>query len=358
MTRKSIELSLRDLRQHAISASLFKPTTLKQAVERLGFIQADPIRSPARAQDLILRHRVRDYRIGDLENNYPALKLEEDFLYAYGFMPPSTWRLLHPRLERELNPTEQRVLAIVTHNKRIHPRELEAYLGATRERNDWGGFSKATTRSLQSLHYQGLLRVAERENGIRLYELATRQPEQIEPDERLRQLVLLIASLFGPLSDRSLRVFVQQLGRAAPTLDGKRSIVTRLLETNDLTSAVVDRVRYVWPATHLTGNRPNETVRFLTPFDPLVLDRQRFGHFWDWSYRFEAYTPPAKRQLGYYAMPMLWRDDIVGWVNVSNQEGNLIVEPGFKKDISTDVAFDREFEAEVERIRLFLQKRL
>jgi uncharacterized protein len=91
-----MKLTLQHLRQHAISTSLFRPTSLRKAIERLGFVQADPIRSPARAQDLILRHRVRDYQTGDLEQHYFSLNLEEDFLYAYGFMPRSTWALLHP----------------------------------------------------------------------------------------------------------------------------------------------------------------------------------------------------------------------------------------------------------------------
>src|SRR5688572_18984159 len=65
------------LRAHAIAHSLFPATGLEHAVERLGFVQADPIRAPARAQDLILRQRVRDYRAGDLERRFGALDLEE-----------------------------------------------------------------------------------------------------------------------------------------------------------------------------------------------------------------------------------------------------------------------------------------
>lgn len=59
--------TLDDLRRHAVARTLFKPTTLMTAIRRLGFVQADPIRAPARAQDLTLRHRVKDYRAGDLE---------------------------------------------------------------------------------------------------------------------------------------------------------------------------------------------------------------------------------------------------------------------------------------------------
>ena len=59
-------VTLDDLRRFAVTRSLFAPTTLKRAVQKLGFVQADPIRAPARAQDLTLRHRVRNYRAGDL----------------------------------------------------------------------------------------------------------------------------------------------------------------------------------------------------------------------------------------------------------------------------------------------------
>ena len=68
------------------SRSLFPPTTLKRALEKLGFVQADPIRAPARAQDLTLRHRVKGYRAGDLERRYATLGVEEDVFINYGFV--------------------------------------------------------------------------------------------------------------------------------------------------------------------------------------------------------------------------------------------------------------------------------
>src|SRR5436309_15861799 len=86
-----------DLRRYAIARSLFAPTTLTRALERLGFVQADPIRAPARAQDLTLRHRVKDYRAGDLERQYTKLGIEEDYFVVYGFVPRSVQALMHPR---------------------------------------------------------------------------------------------------------------------------------------------------------------------------------------------------------------------------------------------------------------------
>src|SRR5580692_9308792 len=88
------------LRRYAIARSLFPPTTLGRAIRKLGFVQADPIRAPARAQDLMLRHRVTGYRAGDLERHYPRLELEEDFFVNYGFLPRAHSALMHPRTPR------------------------------------------------------------------------------------------------------------------------------------------------------------------------------------------------------------------------------------------------------------------
>ena len=356
-----MKVTLRDLKQHAIRSSLFSPATLGRAVNRLGFVQADPIRSPARAQDLILRHRVIGYRVGDLDRRYRSLKLEEDYLYAYGFMPLTTWKLLHPRGQRTLTDTEQRVLDIVNKSRRIHPRELEAHLGRTREINAWGGYSKATTRGLEMLHYLGLIRIAGRENGIKLYERAGDLVHEAEsPEERLRQLVLLIARILAPVPESSLRGALLHLRRATGDLPGRKSALGKLLKTGELDSAEVAGVRYLWPAGPLKRGEPEEAVRFLAPFDPVVWDRGRFEHFWNWAYRFEAYTPPAKRKLGYYAMPLLWRQDVIGWVNVSKREvsaqgGEVTIHAGYVRGRPpAEKAFRIAFEEEAERMRMFL----
>src|SRR5882762_7361785 len=90
-------ITLDDLRRFAVARSLFKPTTLKCALDRLGFVQAGPIRAPARAQDWILRHRVKNYHAGDLERLYPRLGIEEDFFLVYGFLTKPIQELMHPR---------------------------------------------------------------------------------------------------------------------------------------------------------------------------------------------------------------------------------------------------------------------
>ena len=109
---------------------------LKARAEYVCFVQADPIRSPARAQDLILRHRVHGYRAGDLERQYASLEVEEDYLYAYGFLSKPVWQLLHPRKTPPLRALEKKVLETVTRLGEAHPRALESHLGKRRHGDD------------------------------------------------------------------------------------------------------------------------------------------------------------------------------------------------------------------------------
>ena len=200
--------TLKTLRRHAVAQSLFAPTTLQAAIDRLGFVQADPIRSPARAQDLILRHRVRAYRAGDLERQYASLDAEEDFLYAYGFLSRRVWRLLHPRKMTAMRRLEKKVWDTVRVLGETHPRALEAHLGKRRMVNAWGGYSKATTNALEWLHWRGVLRIARRESGIRVYQPVPFPADEQDPTERLQQLVRVLANIFAPSPEKSLQTVI------------------------------------------------------------------------------------------------------------------------------------------------------
>ncbi len=90
-------ITLDDLRRFTVARNFPKASTLNNALQRMGFVQADPIRAPARAQDLIMRHRVKDYRAGDLERRYTQLDIEEDFFVNYGYVTRSLQALMHPR---------------------------------------------------------------------------------------------------------------------------------------------------------------------------------------------------------------------------------------------------------------------
>ena len=343
--------TLKTLRRHAVAQSLFAPTTLQAAIDRLGFVQADPIRSPARAQDLILRHRVRSYRAGDLERQYASLDVEEDYLYAYGFLSRRVWRLLHPRKMTAMRRFEKTVWDTVLSLGETHPRALEAHLGKRRMVNAWGGYSKATTNALEWLHWRGLLRIARRESGIRVYKPAPPPAYSEHPTERLRQVVRVLATMFAPSPEKRLQTVIaryRDLGKTREALDD-------LIRTGEFRREIVDGVSYVWPVGHRVPSDVPRKVRFLAPFDPVVWDRRRFEHLWGWPYRFEAYTPAANRVRGYYAMPLLWGDSIPGWANARVEDSTLHVDVGFVGKRPSGGEFTRALDAEIARLESFLK---
>ena len=357
-------LTLDHLRRYAIARSLFKPTTLMRAIEKLGFVQADPIRAPARAQDLTLRHRVIGYRAGELERRYPRLALEEDFFVNYGFLPRAHHALMHPRDARlAWTPTRwkqaQAVREFIAARGAVHPREVDAHFAHGKTTNWFGGSSNASTQLLDGMHYRGLLRVARRDGGTRVY--AVREDavpvDKSAIDARLDALIDLIVRKYAPLPDASLGQLVSYLGRGVPQWNEARKPAL-LRARQHLQRARVEGVDWLWPADERAESRrwkPDEQVRLLTPFDPVVWDRRRFELLWGWAYRFEAYTPAPRRKLGYYALPLLWRDRVIGWGNLSASTGALHAQLHYVDgEAPRDTAFKDALEAELARMRVFL----
>jgi uncharacterized protein YcaQ len=363
-------ITLDDLRRFATARSLFPPTTLKRALHKLGFVQADPIRAPARAQDLMLRHRVKGYRAGDLERLYPKLGIEEDFFVVYGFVTRSIQSLMHPRSDTGV-PAESRqpwpaarrkqaqlLLEFVRERGAVHPREVDDHFSHGTVRNYWGGSSNATTHLLDAMHYGGMLRVVRRESGIRLYaahQHGLEPTHEAERHARIDALADVAIRIYAPLPGACLSDLVRRLRFAVPQWHGElKSALQRAKQR--LSHTRVDGVDWYWPADEdPAGCAPPDTVRLLTPFDPVVWDRDRFELLWGWVYRFEAYTPAPKRKRGYYALPLLWRDRVIGWANLSVKNGELASEFGYvDSHPPRDRAFKRELEAELDRVRAFL----
>ena len=331
-----ISLTLPDLKRYAIARSLFTPTSLARAITRLGFVQADPIRSPARAQDLTLRHRVKNYRAGDLERLYPKLQVEEDFFVNYGFLTPDLHALMHPRVPKNVWTPEQHarsmeVLAFIKNRGVVHPHDVEEQFLHGKARNWFGGSSNVSTQLLDAMHYRGLLRVARREGGTRLYEAREQAAAPPDPDKALDALIDTVTAKYAPLPSASLGQLLTLLSGGAPQWKHLKAAAFKRAQER-LPCCVVDGVSWYWPVGENPASRrwqTDDAVRLLAPFDPVVWDRRRFELFWGWAYRFEAYTPAAKRVRGYYAMPLLWRDQVIGWANITRQDARMQAQFGY-----------------------------
>ena len=333
MTRRRLDLDA--LRRYAVARSLFTPTTLVRAIDRLGFVQADPIRAPARAQDLTLRQRVRGYRAGDLERRYPRLPVEEDCFVNYGFVPRRMLGLLHPRAARHAwdEATRQRaadVLAFVHGRGQVHPRDVQQAFDHGRVPSWSGGTLSGSTHLLDGMHYRGLLRVARREAGTRVYAPIEHPPVADDGParrQRARALLMVVVNKYAPLPSASLGYLAQLLRYGAPQLRAEITAELAGLRAT-LPQAEVDGVVWFWmPGEDPAAGRWHVDplrARLLAPFDPVVWDRRRFELLWGWTYRFEAYTPPAQRTMGHYALPLLWGDRVVGWGNAAVVDGQRL----------------------------------
>ena len=358
-------ITLSQLRRYALARSLFTPTTLEAAIARMGFVQADPIRAPARAQDLTLRHRVRGYAAGDLERRYAQLPVEEDYFVNYGFLPRSVQALMHPRHARQAWPSARMAQAravwqFISERGSAHPREVEAQFAHGKTVNGFGGTSNASTQLLDGMHYRGWLRVLRREGGTRVYAAQpwrTSTVPRAVAATRLDQLLDVIVGAYAPLPAPTLAQLVSQLRGGVPQWSDLRgAALTRGKQRWG--SAHVDGVDWYWPVGEdpaAVRRREAGRVRLLAPFDPVVWDRRRFEAFWGWAYRFEAYTPAARRTLGYYALPMLWGDQIIGWGNLRVQDGQVHSQFGYVAGKAPEAAaFAPALAKELQRMATFL----
>lgn len=358
-----MKLTLSAMRQFAVSRSLFLAPDLLGAVQRLGYVQADPMRAPARAQDLILRHRVPHYQAGDLERAYAELPLEEAYFINYGFMPRDLAQLIHPRASTEHwdAPTKalaRQLLAHINSHGTCHPEQVSAHFGREKATNHWGGQSTATTHLLGNMHHHGQIRVARRESGTRVYGVAVESALQ-SVQQRVAKLMHVLVRQYAPFTVASLRRLGNMLAGSTPQLAVAIRDETKRL-VHELPQGQIDGVVWLWP----DGESPNAQscpgggtrVRLLAPFDPVVWDRERFEQLWGWAYRFEAYTPASKRVRGHYALPLLVGDQVLGWANLSvSTERQLCAEIGFISSAPRAIQrLQQETEAELAAFAQFL----
>jgi uncharacterized protein len=238
----------------------------------------------------------------------------------------------------------------------VHPREVDAHFRHGKARNWFGGSSNASTQLLDEMHYRGLVRTARREGGIRCYAARDAHEAVADAGAAIDTLVDVIVAKYAPLTSRTLGQMTALLRHAAPQWDEERNAGLARARQR-LAHGRVDGIDWYWPVGEDPASPAHavpDAVHLLAPFDPVVWDRRRFELFWHWPYRFEAYTPAPRRQLGYYALPLLWRDAVVGWANVGVRTGRLMPEVGFFGPRIGDPRFRAAVDDELQRLADFL----
>jgi len=176
---------------------------------------------------------------------------------------------------------------------------------------------------------------------------------EVERVTRIDALVDVAVRTYAPLTGPSLNYYIRRLRYAAPQWSDELTGALQRAKQR-LAKANVEGFEWYWPAKENPKRSvSSNVVRLLAPFDPVVHDRSRFEILWGWVYRFEAYTPEPKRKFGYYALPLSWREQVIGWANLAVRDGVLESKIGYVS-MPRDRIYKRELEAELERIRVCL----
>ena len=331
---------------------------VEAAIRALSCVQLDSITAVERSHRITLGSRVGAYPRQTVSRLLRQGRIFEYWAHEACLIPVEEWPLFRPAMTRH-HPWRGDVT-------REHPELTEEIRSAIRERgpiasrdfegNGGGGMWnwKPAKQVLESLWNSGEIVIAGRVSGFqRLYDFAERViPREIldapEPDEptRLRELATRAVRARGALTDSGIVEHWRLRGGAArirPAVDALvREGVLERLRAEDGGADVV-----VAAGTDLAPPRPTAAV-LLSPFDNLLWDRAFARRILGFEHLIEVYKPAPERQFGYYVLPLLWRDRIVGRADLKSEraEGALVVrafhrERGVRASAALDDALDR-----------------
>ena len=316
-----------------------EPASVMRVVDRLGSLQFDPLEVAGRNHDLTLLARVAGYRRAWTDALlYRDRVLYETYNKMLSIVPTAelpwyriTWDVNHAAhlggAFDDHAPLVEELLGRIRADGPLSSTDVEP-----RAAIDWYWRPTNQVRALlEALAEAGLLAIARREGNRRVYDLTERLfPADLlarRPDEREQRRHKLLSryrgnGLLGATGDYSLwtgtgktpyrRELLAQLvdeGALTPVevegFRGPRFVVSDELPVLDAAEAAV--------AAEVGGRNGHVPgVAFLAPLDPLAWDRDLLLRLWDFDYRWEVYTPAAKRRYGYYVLPLLYGDRIVG----------------------------------------------
>jgi uncharacterized protein YcaQ len=348
------------------------PATAQQVVERLGFVQVDSIQRMERAHHLILGARIDGYRAAHLDHaTFRKRGLFEHWTHDASLIPVRWFHHWRPRFERtaarmrranwfaELGARPDDLLEQVhARIAREGPLRVSDFERPADHVVGWWNWT-AEKVALEYLWHTGRLAIRGRDRFQKVYDLTERvfpeaharaapsDAEHVEwaCAEALDRLgVATIAELrafFAAVTTAEVRAWSRQAvteGRAIDVLvesaDGKPP--RRALATPD------------WERRLRRAPAPLERLRVLAPFDPLVRDRDRLERLFGFAYRFEAFVPAPKRRYGYYVMPILDGDRVIGRLDPRHDRDAGVIEveglwwePGIAKSPSANAALRR-----------------
>ena len=316
-------------------------------IRRLECVQIDPVAAVERNQHLVLSARIPSYRPSSLDALLAGGKVFEYFANAACVMPIEDYPIFAGVRRRYTKSVAKYLAPLGTIPDEIRavlrergPQPARAFETEHRVRGWWdtkGPKTKATSHALGLLLYTGEVMVVRREGTARFFDLAEHAVPPTLYDAAQRMLsVEADLALFAKYC-RGMRVF----DRGDPHFGWWRPVPADLrkqaLKSDALVPLEIDGVkRPYWmlasdvESLQKTRRKPSaSTARFLPPLDNLMWQRRRLQDLFGFEYRWEVYTPASRRRYGYYAMPILLGDRLIGRIDPQlDRERNMLIVRG------------------------------
>lgn len=300
---------------------------LRRVVDRVGVVQLDSVNVVARAHYLTFFARLGSYPLALADRlGWGSGEMVEYWAHEAALVPVERWPLFRHRMERNWhwpsmdrwiaeNPgTIEQVLAEVKARGPLRPADLDNHANAVR--GPWWDWSDAKL-ALEALFFTGQLTIRDRDNFIRRYDLPERVlpleivARRVDHEESRRQLLRLAVQHHGVGTVQDLADYYRLKAQvSAPLLAG----LAAAGEIEEVEVAGWKGPVYLHPAARMP--RAIRGLALLCPFDPVVWFRPRAERLFNFHYRIEIYTPPAKRIYGYYVFPILLDGELVGRIDL------------------------------------------
>ncbi len=297
-----------------------------RAIEHLGYVQIDTISVVERAHHHVLWSRVSNYRPEILDQLVRERKIFEYWFHAASWLPMRDYRFALPRMstingERSWfencdKKLIRHILERVREEGPLRARDFEDTRSGKKEWWDW----KPAKRALEQLFMQGELMVTERQGFQKVYDLAERVlPEGIdtnEPSSREYASFLIDTSLRA--HGFATRKSFTYLRRGQVLRDAVSAELAERVDSRKLASMTLNDGATAFIDPELLEDRAPRSralVRLLSPFDNAIIQRERGTAIFNFDYQIECYVPEEKRNFGYFSLPILYRDQLVGRVD-------------------------------------------
>ena len=299
----------------------------KRVIEHLGYIQIDTLSVVERAHHHSLWTRIPDYQPDYLSKLVRERSVFEYWFHAASYLPMIDFRFALPQMSAikrgestYFSNVDAKYMHHVLDRIRIDgplkARNFESTIGRNSKWWDW----KPAKRALEKLFMQGDLMITDRDGMEKVYDLTERVlPDKINTSEP--SLLEFAEYLINVSLKANGFTTLKKLTHLRPGNSLRKALDTIMhqkIEQGSLIECNIDGMPTVYTTQDILDakiNRPIKNVRILSPFDNAIIHRDKVQQIFEFEYRLECYTPKAKRKFGYFCLPILYEDRLVGRVD-------------------------------------------